>query len=57
MQGNLSSMNHYTFYNTPLIETTLSDNELSPCFVDNSMVLVISNSPAQRHKKLKDMME
>ena len=57
MQGNPSSMNYYLFYNTPLIETAQGDNELSPGFVNDSMVLAISNTLAQCHKKLKDMME
>ena len=57
MQGDPSSMNYYSFYNVPLIEMALGDNKLSPGFVDDSMVLVISNSLTQCHGKLKDMME
>ena len=57
MQGDPCSMNYYSFYNAPLIETAIGDDELSPGFVDNSMVLAIGNSLAQCHEQLKDMME
>ena len=56
-QGDPSSMNYYSFYNAPLIETAQGNDELSPGFVDDSMVLAIGDSLAQCHEKLKDMME
>jgi hypothetical protein len=56
-QGDPSSMNYYGFYNAPLIEIAASDDELSPGFVDNSMMLAISDTLEQCHEKLKDMME
>ena len=56
-QGDPSSMNYYSSYNTPLIEIAASDDELSPRFVDDSMVLAIGNSLEQCHGMLKDMME
>jgi hypothetical protein len=42
--------------NTPLIETASSDDELSPGFIDNSMMLAISDTLADCHSKLKNMM-
>jgi hypothetical protein len=56
-QGNLSSMNYYSFYNAPLIESASSEDELSLGFVDDSMMLTIRDSLAQCHEKLKNMME
>ena len=56
-QGDPSSMLYYSFYNAPLIKVAASDNELSPGFVDNTMILTIGNTLAQCHTKLKDMME
>jgi hypothetical protein len=56
-QGNPSSMNYYSFYNTPLIDTASSADELSMRFVNNSMMLTNSDSLEQCHKKLKNMME
>ena len=56
-QGNPSSMLYYSFYNTPLIKVASSEDELSPGFVNNSMMLAISNTLVQCHAKLKDMME
>ena len=50
-------MNYYAFYNAPLIEIATGDNELSPGFVDDSMVLAIGDLLAQCHEGLKDMME
>ncbi|KIM76718.1 hypothetical protein PILCRDRAFT_28998, partial [Piloderma croceum F 1598] len=38
-QGNPDSMMLYGFYNAPLIETASSADELSPGFIDNSMML------------------
>jgi hypothetical protein len=43
--------------NAPLIETASSADELSPGFVDDSMMLAIGNTLAECHAKLKDMME
>ena len=57
MQGDPSSMNYYTFYNTPLINTAIGSDELSPGFIDDSMVLAIGDTLAQCHEILKDMME
>ena len=57
MQGDSSSMNYYSFYNAPLIEMAQGDDELSPGFDDDSMVLAIGNTLAECHGKLKDMME
>ena len=56
-QGDPSSMNYYSFYNAPLIEIAAGDDKLSPGFIDDSMVLAISNSLEQCHGMLKDMME
>src|ERR1700720_3431907 len=56
-QGDPSSMNYYTFYNAPLIETATGVNELSPGFVDDSMMLAIGDTLAQCHIGLKHMME
>ena len=56
-QGDPSSMLYYSFYNAPLISTTVSDDELFPGFIDDSIMLAIGNSLRQCHKKLKDMME
>jgi hypothetical protein len=56
-QGDPSSMNYYSFYNAPLIETASSEDELSLGFVDNSMMLAIGDTLEQCHEKLKDMME
>ena len=50
-------MNYYSFYNAPLIEMAQGNDKLSPGFVDDSMVLAISNTLAECHEKLKDMME
>ena len=50
-------MNYYAFYNAPLIKSAEGNNELSPGFVDDSMVLAIGNTLAKCHIKLKDMME
>ena len=57
MQGNPSSMLYYSFYNAPLIEVASSSNELSPGFVDDSMMLAIGDTIEDCHLKLKDMME
>ena len=46
-QGDPSSMNFYAFYNAPLIKTAIGNNELSPGFIENSMVLAISNTLVQ----------
>ena len=56
-QGVLSSMLYYSFYNAPLIKIASSNDELSPGFIDNSMILAIGNTIRQYHGKLKDMME
>jgi hypothetical protein len=56
-QGDPSSMSHFSFYNAPLIETESSEDELSPGFVDDSMMLAIGDSLTQCHARLKDMME
>ena len=56
-QGNPSSMLYYSFYNAPLIEVAASNNELSPGFVDDSMVLAIGDTIEECHATLKDMME
>ena len=39
------------------METATSDDELSPGFVDDSMVLAIGDTLEKCHTKLKDMME
>jgi Reverse transcriptase (RNA-dependent DNA polymerase) len=57
MQGDPSSMLYYSFYNAPLLETAKDRDELSPGFVDDSMMLAIGNNLAECHEKLKDMME
>ena len=56
-QGDPSSMLYYSFYNAPLLETVVGQDELSPGFVDNSMMLAVGDSLAECHGKLKDMME
>jgi ribonuclease HI len=50
-------MTLYGFFNAPLIETASSADELSPGFVNDSMMLAIGNTLADCHAKLKDMME
>ena len=50
-------MNYYFFYNAPLINTAIGNDELSPGFVDDSMMLAIGDMLAQCHDKLRDMME
>ena len=50
-------MLYHLFYIALLISTVMSDDELSPGFVDDSMMLAIGNSLRQCHEKLKDMME
>ena len=50
-------MLYYSFYNVPLIEVASSNDELSPGFVDDSMMLAIGDTIEQCHAKLKDMME
>lgn len=50
-------MSHYGFYNAPLIETSDSEDRLSPGSVDDSMMLAIGDTLVQCHEKLKDMME
>jgi hypothetical protein len=56
-QGDPSSMLYYSFYNALLLETAKDHDELSPSFVDDSMMLAIGNNLAECHEKLKDMME
>lgn len=56
-QGDPSSMLYYSFYNAPLLETAIGQDELSPGFVDDSMMLAVGNDLADCHRKLKDMME
>ena len=56
-QGDLSSMLYYSFYNALLIEVASSEDKLSPRFVDDTMILAVSNTITQCHTKLKDMME
>ena len=57
-QSNLSSMLYYSFYNAPLIEVASSAaSELSPGFMDHSMMLAIGDTMEDCHSKLKDMME
>ena len=50
MQGDPLSMNYTTSYNAPLIKTAIGNNELSPAFVDDSMVLAIGNTLAECHE-------
>ena len=57
MQGDPFSMLYYSFYNAPLLEVASSSNELSPGFVDDSMMLAIGNTLEDCHSTLKDMME
>ena len=40
-QGDPASMLYYSFYNAPLIEIAKFANELSPGFVDDTMMLAI----------------
>ena len=56
-QGDPSSMLYYSFYNALLIELASSNDELSPGFVDDTMILAIGDTVGQCHVKLKDMME
>jgi ribonuclease HI len=56
-QGDPSSMLFYSFYNAPLLETANGRDELSPGFVDDSMMLAIGNDLTECHERLKDMME
>ena len=57
MQGDPSSMLYYSFYNAPLIEVAASASELSPGFVDDSIMLAISDTIEDCHSTLKDIME
>jgi hypothetical protein len=50
-------MIYYTFYNAPLLDTAKLNDELSPGFINDSMMLTIGDSLASCHKKLKNMME
>jgi hypothetical protein len=50
-------MDYYSFYNAPLIETAVSEDKLSPGFIDDSMMLTTGDSLDQCHTKLKDMIE
>jgi hypothetical protein len=56
-QGDPSAMDYYSFDNAPPIKTAISEDELSPGFVDDSMMLTTGDSLDQCHTKLKDMME
>ena len=56
-QGDPSSMLYYSFYNAPLLEIAVGQDEHSPGFVDDSMMLTVGDSLAECHGKLKDMME
>jgi hypothetical protein len=56
-QGNPSSMLYYSFYNALLIEVASSEDELSLGFIDNSIMLAISNTLTQCYAKLKEIME
>ena len=56
-QGDPDSMLDYGSYNAPLIEVAKSSDELSPGFVDDSMMLAVGDNFADCHAKLKDMME
>jgi Reverse transcriptase (RNA-dependent DNA polymerase) len=50
-QGDPSSMLYYCFYNAPLVEIASSNDELSPGFVDDTMILAIGDSIRQCHFK------
>ena len=50
-------MLYYSFYNAPLIKLASSNDELSPSFVDDTMILAIGDTIGQCHSKLKDMVE
>ena len=50
-QGDPSSMLYYSFYNALLIEIASSNDELSPGFVDDTMILAIGDSIGQCHFK------
>ena len=50
-------MLYYAFYNAPLIEIASGSSEMSPGFVDDSMMLAIGDSLAICHTTLKNMME
>ena len=56
-QDDPSSMLYHSFYNAPLIEVASSNNELSPGFVNDSMMLTIGDTIEECHAGLKDMME
>ena len=56
-QGNPKLMLYYVFYNAPLIEIASGSSELSPGFVDDSMMLAIGDSLAICHTTLKNMTE
>lgn len=56
-QGDPLSMLFYGFYNAPLLETARPPDELSPGFVDDSMMLAVGDTLSIVHSKLKDMME
>ena len=56
-QDDPSSMLYHSFYNAPLIEVASSNNELSPGFVNDSMMLTIGDTIEECHAGLKEMME
>ena len=56
-QGDPDSMLLYGPYNAPLIDIAASPDELTPGFVDDSMMLAVGNSLNECHNRLKDMME
>ena len=56
-QGDSDSMLDYESYSMPLIKVAKSLDELSPSFIDDSMMLVVGDNFTDCHAKLKDMME
>jgi Reverse transcriptase (RNA-dependent DNA polymerase) len=57
IQGDPPLMIYYAFYNALLLDTAKSNDELSPGFINDSMMLAIGDSLASCHERLKDMME
>ena len=56
-QGDPDSMLDYGSYNVPLIEVAKPSDELSPSYIDDSMMLAVGENFADCYAKLKDMME
>ena len=57
MQGHPALICFYSIFNAPLMMVARSKDELSPGFIDDSIMLVTGPTLSDCHGKLKDMME